>query len=853
MERRKTRTFTSNVLVVYGREALLSERKAAELLARCLAERCGARTCAVDDQKYDPENWDALVLVGHPDRHLVAAALMASYGVRRPTDDRPGPEGYVVRRVGPTRPPTVIIAAQGRGCVYGVGAFLRAVDLTRPGQVGIPYLHLENAPAFPVRGSDLKFWQEQRATELGMGDWSLAQWEAQVADLAAWGFNLVRRRLFDSAFDTWLNEQEWMVQDGPGKMGWELEKQLNQTIHDYGLEVGVSYPPNTIAQAVTRDDWHPGSFWPRLACPTLPAARDRILYERLLIFKELKYVDHLFVPPYKVGGCACENCRPWARTYLELVGDLAKYLHRYHPQAQVWISNQGFSASENEWLWETLKRDQPEWMRVLEWGANTYGSLDSEPGSARRKTGQRFYPVVGAVARTLQETVRRLPIDWKLVLRPDVTHTFQPQYGLEHIDPALFRLHTLESPFARPLGYHEVFRSSAGASAGVTLYSEGIYDDLNKALWAGWMWSPNLTPWDATLTYTRYWFGENAAQLIAEAVLLSEANWETPLKGNEQIEQVTLLLDQAKMRVPPHLQEDNWRWTMWRLRGLLDLLAQRKWVLAEEARQAVHVLLADALQDPHALAERVRTALDMLDLRQQEAHLEWLKGEIRDLDNLLHYQIGVRLPAVSNLDAELSNLAWERHLLRAALKAFKLKSNFPALRQAVAFILDYENPGPGGFYDDCGHIGRDPHFVSGHRLPWTFGLDPENRPSANTLAVGFGDGDDIVFVYRGLDPEVDYTVQLTLVCPDPGENPEILSPGFDTMGLGTAPCAGQRLYASGFLVHDDLTLPHRTAKRFSFDLPRQAFGDGRMELRFVRARDSHIAAVSEIWIKQTNS
>jgi len=852
MERRKTKTFTSNVLVVYGREALPSERKAAEWLAGCLTERCGARTCATDDQKYDPENWDALVLVGHPHRHLVAAALMASYGVRRPTDNRPGPEGYVVRRVGPTRPPTVIIAGQGRGCVYGVGAFLRAVDLTRPGQVGIPYLNLENAPAFPVRGSDLKFWHEQRAIDLGMGDWSLAQWEAQVGDLAAWGFNLVRRRLLYSAFDTWLNEQEWMVQDGPGKIGWELEIQLNQIIHDYGLEVGIGYPPNTVAEAIARDDWHPGSFWPRLACPSLPAARDRILYERLLIFKELKYLDHLFIPPYQVGGCACENCRPWARTYLELVGDIARYLHRYHPETQVWISNQGFSSAENEWLWETLRQDQPEWLRVLEWGASAYGPLKGELSVAKRKPTRRFYPVMGGLTRTLQETVRRLPIDWKLVLRPDVTHTFQPQYGLEHVDPALLRIHTLESPFARPLGYHEIFRSSAAATAGVTLYSEGIYDDLNKALWAGWLWSPNLTPWDATLVYTRYWFGEHAAQLAAEAMLLSEANWETPLPDNDQIEQVALLLDQAKMRIPPHLQEDNWRWTMWRLRGLLDLLAQRKWVLAEETGRAVHAWLADAVQDSHALVERVRTALEMLDLRQREAQLEWLKGEIRDLDNLLHFQVGVRLPAVSNLDAEITHLAWEHRLLHNALKASKgAKSDLSHLRQTVAALLDYENPGPGGFYDDCGHIGRDPHFVSGHRLPWAFGLDPENRPSANTLAIGLGGGDDIVFAYKELDPEVDYVVQMTLVCPEPARNQEALAS--DSIGFGAGLCAGQRLYASGFLIHDDLMLPHYTAQQFSFDVPRQAFSDGRMELRFVRAHDSDIAAVAEIWIKRTNA
>ena len=846
MAKRSTRTFTDNILIVYGREALPVERRAAELLAARLAQRAGVRVQAVDDQKCDPAQWDAMVLVGHPDRHLMAAALMASYGVRRPSAVRPGPEGYIVRRVGPVRPPTVIVSGAGRGCLYGVGALLRALDWRRPGQIGIPHLHLESAPAFSVRGSDFKFWHEQRAMDLGMANWTLEQWEREIAEMALWGINLVRRRLLFSAFDTWVNEQEWLIDEGPGHIGWELEKQINQLIHEYGLEAGISYPPNTIAEAVARDEWHPGSPWPRLACPSLPAARDRILFERLLIFKELPYIDHLFIPIQQVGPCTCDQCQPWVQTYYKLVADTARYLHRYHPDAQVWISNVGLGETDNAWLLETLERERPEWLHVLECSPSTY-ELVSQGQARTLDRGRRlYYPVIGRLSRSLQESARRLPVEYTLALRPDVSHTFQPQYGLEHIDPALLRLHTLESPFARPLGYHEVFRATMAVSAGATLYSEGLYDDLNKALWAGWLWSPDLTPWDATLAYTRYWFGDDAAQTIAEAILLSEANWETPLAGNDQVEQVVLLLDQAKMRIPPHLQEDNWRWTMWQLRGLLDSAAQRKQMLADETRRAVHALLTDALHDGHDLVERVRTACDMLDLRQRETSLEWLKAEIRDLDNLLHYQIGVRLPAVDNLDLELSNLGWEQARLRAALEAHRSNpsSDLSALEKAVRLCLHYEDPGPGGFYDDCGHIGRDPHFVGGHRLPIAQGLDAHNRPSANTMAIGLGGGSDIVFAYHGLDPNADYQVRLTLVCPDSEETRSLAAPPSGRAKL----CAGQRLYAGGFLVHDDLVLPHRTARQFTFDLPRQAYSDGRLELRFVRATNSHIAAVSEIWL-----
>ncbi len=136
---------------------------------------------------------------------------------RRPNPFRPGPEGYIVQSVGPASgaPPIVIITGtDALGCLYGVGTLLRAVDLGRPGQVGIPQLNLSDAPVFPVRGTDLKFWHEDWAAQLNMGPWSLEQWEEQIADLALWGFNLIWRPLLHTPLDTWLSEQEeiWLIQ-----------------------------------------------------------------------------------------------------------------------------------------------------------------------------------------------------------------------------------------------------------------------------------------------------------------------------------------------------------------------------------------------------------------------------------------------------------------------------------------------------------------------------------------------------------------------------------------------------------------------------------------------------------------
>jgi hypothetical protein len=201
------------------------------------------------------------------------------------------------------------------------------------------------------------------------------------------------------------------------------------------------------------------------------------------------------------------------------------------------------------------------------------------------------------------------------------------------------------------------------------------------------------------------------------------------------------------------------------------------------------------------------------------------------------------------LNVELTNLGWEMALLQNSLRVYEsgVSSGLDELRQAVDLCLGYENPGPGGFYDDCGHIGRDPHFVSGHRVPAVGGLDPDNRPSANTFVASFGQSEDIVFAYRHLDPKANYRVRLTLVSPaqDASWQP---SPASHAGNAVMPSPAVQRLYASGFLVHDNLRLPTRVAQHFTFDLPRQAYGDGSLELRFVRETPGGLATVSEIWL-----
>src|SRR5206468_11343601 len=66
------------------------------------------------------------------------------------------------------------------------------------------------------------------------------------------------------------------------------------------------------------------------------------------------------------------------------------------------------------------------------------------------------------------------------------------QYSLENTDPAIAALHTRRTYFVRPRDYRRIFDATVPLSSGSIPYTEGIYDDVNRALWLQWEWQPGL-------------------------------------------------------------------------------------------------------------------------------------------------------------------------------------------------------------------------------------------------------------------------------------------------------------------------------------------------------------------------
>lgn len=237
--------------------------------------------------------------------------------------------------------------------------------------------------------------------------------------------------------------------------------------------------------------------------------------------------------------------------------------------------------------------------------------------------------------------------------------------------------------------------------------------------------------------------------------------------------------------------------------------------------------------DAAELDRRLATALRSLDEALAERDLAPLKQHVLALAEAVHATPGgrIHLPLVRNLDVDVGHLGWDRQRLAAARTLLE-GGDRDAAWTAACGVAGYEDPGPGGSYDDLGHPGRAPHLRRGHGATLLQPMDPGNRPSHNSLVRSYRGEPGVLLSYQGLDPAAAYLVKVTYVSP-PGRTPLV-----------------QRLEANGRELHPDLEVPMRAARQLTFPVPRDAYPFGRLDLEWVPATSngSGATAVSEVWV-----
>lgn len=538
-----------------------------------------------------------------------------------------------------------------------------------------------------------------RATANSWDAWTVAQFDQYFRELALFGVNAIE----DIAVG---DESKNPLVKAPKR---EMNRAISQLCQRYGLDYWLWSP-------VTVDLKDEGK-----------AAQ--LLDEFTGHFRNAPALTGVFVPGGDPGANAPEVLLPY-------LSRIAARLRAAHPRAKVWLSLQGFSEAKAEFVYRWLGREVPDW----------FGGVVAGPSSP---------PVA--------DTRSRLPAGLKLRLYPDLTHNKISQFEVPEWDQAYALTLGREAINPRPVEYAAIFAREMPLSDGFISYSDGVHDDVNKAIWSALAWDPNRAPRDILIEYCRLYFSPARAAELADAILALERNWRGSLIANGAVEATWRQWRDLEAAHPA--LAGNWRWQMYLLRANYDAYVRRRLIAAEKSENEANAWLrrAGELGAERAMAGALAA------LEAPNAAPE-LRARIEELCARLFQSIGLqtsvakyqasgaeRGAVLDFVDHPLNNRWWLEDEFARVRQLTGEADKVKRLRE----LADWEHPGEGSFYDDIGNLRKMPHVELGAgedasplfwwwdngrsraRLSWQVTLWPK------------------AVTYEGLDPKGTYVVRTT--------------------------------------------------------------------------------------------
>jgi hypothetical protein len=569
-----------------------------------------------------------------------------------PLGDWRKPDGYAlfVREAGGTAQ-VYVVGHDPRGALFGAGKLLRSLTL-EPGRVAVPgKLRTASAPAYPVRGHQLGY----RPTNNTYDRWDLKEYEQYIRDLIVFGTNAIE--LTASVEQTGERSRHMELP------AWEMNARLTSLFASYGLDV-----------------W----FWlPIRGDVSKPAEAEKELGLQRALFQKTPHLDAVFVPGGDPGDTPPDVLLP----FLER---MAAGLQAVHPKATLWLSNQGFDDAQNDYLFEYLQENRPKWLAGLVFGPWTH--------------------------MTLGEMRKRAPGQYPIRRYPDICHCVRCEFPVPHWDRAF--AHTLgREPFnPRPEGYTAIHNTQAKFSNGFITYSDGVNDDVNKILFTALGWDVNTDTRAILEEYGEYFVGPGYGDAVADGLYMLEKNWKGPLDLNEGVEETLRHWQALEAAAKPETLA-NWRFQQCLLRAYYDAYTRRRLLQAMQQESDAHALLRTA---PTAgVKPAVEGALKAL-VPAEDPRIDALRARIEELGAQLYESIGMQLDVerygglnpergcvLDFLDTPLNNRSW----LESELKLVLQERDGAKQLERIERILNWEDPGPGGYYDDLGNAEKEPHLV----------------------------------------------------------------------------------------------------------------------------------------------
>jgi hypothetical protein len=594
-----------------------------------------------------------------------------------------------------------------RGVLFGIGRLLRELRMEK-GAVSIADGWKEtSAPRYPLRGHQLGYRPKTNSYD----GWAVPVWEQYIRDLAVFGTNAIE--LIPPRSDDQPDSPHFPLP--PMRMMTEMSRLADE----YGLDVWIWFP------AMELDYSNPQTVASELK-------------EWGEVFRKLPRVDAVFVP----GGDPGHSPPGVLMAFLEKE---TQVLHRYHPKAQMWVSPQGFNQ---QWLDEFLAilRTEPAWLTGVVYGPQIRANLKQLRASVPKRYPIRHYP--------------------------DITHSRQCQYAVPDWDVAYAVTEGREGINPRPLGEAEIFRQTTPYTIGFLTYSEGCNDDVNKMIWSALGWNPDASVEEVLRQYGRYFISGRHGESFARGLAALERNWQGPLATNHGVDETFRLFKDLEEAATPQMLT-NWRFQQALYRAYYDEYTRERLFYEGDLETQAMTALRQARRDgtKQAMAEAERVLDEAATSRVAPDHCARVFELAEALFQSIRMQLSVpRYKAISvdrganldTVDAPLNNRIW----LKLRFDELRQVSDEPARLAGIDEILNWTDPGPGGYYDDLGDTTRQPHLVRGEGTIMGFGPSGTRRRSWWDHAEALYDA-PLRMHYADLDPQAHYKIRVVYA----GENP----------------------------------------------------------------------------------
>lgn len=596
--------------------------------------------------------------------------------------------------------------------------------------------------------------------------WTVAQFDKYIRELALFGTNCIENIPF---------------QDGPLGPNMKVPREvMNQEMSKICNNYGLDYWVWTPASGDLSDE---GVFQAEVK-------------KHAEFYKSCPRLNGVFFP----GGDPGDNHPQFVMPFLK---EIADELKKYHPAAGIWISLQGFSDEQIEYFYGYLEGNDPDWLAGVVSGP-------SSPGMAT--------------------TRYRLPKKFRHRHYPDITHTVRCQYPSIDWDQAYALTQGREVCNPQPFYYAKIHNRFAPFTDGFLSYSDGVHDDVNKAVWSRMAWDPESDVRQILVEYARFFFGSMVADAGADGILALERNWVGPLEENGGVETTFAFWQNLESKNPG--LKGNWRWQQLVMRSYYDTYTRRRKIYEQNLEKEANAILAHA--EITGTDKAMEDALAVVNKAESKPVSPELREKVVEYCDALFRSIGLQTSVkkynasgaergaiLDFIDYPLNNRWW---LSDEFEKIRKMKVEKEKLDR-LEIIRSWENPGSGSYYDNVSDLAKGPRVKTrsddATDVAWWDGGMSRKRLSTQ-LFQNFPR-----LEYPDLDPNGRYMIRIS--------------------GYGEALLRidGERI--------EPMLYNKRLEEFKEFQVARKYISDGKIEVTFDEPEESHLnwrqhSKICDIWL-----